>query len=304
MIKPNTPLLLLAGLMTATGCGWLAVSDDDAELDSDAPELECTAGLSEDAVAAHFAIAYDLQHSLHELVVCGALTRRLASAVATAILDTLVYGGGTPEGFSYVGDGWYRALTNEEGSSAELDVHFVLLDDYEFAAAGDPITEDLFAESSYLIGASASLDLEYLTIEYDAVGPLVELMGFGPNPPNPLQLTIFDIDKLNAGLADLAVEGEIIVYDQFESGSSIAYTVDVEPLPISQLVNGLEMTLVDVAGSDDEAQSLEVTTWNIDYADSDLTGNVDFDVGGGLFDWRGELVYQQGGFGELTLDCR
>lgn len=271
---------------------------------TDPTQLEGCAPAGAD-IDAHVQISLDFQQSMHELVVCGGLTIKVSVAASEALYQ-LIFASAVnalPPEFSYQGDGLYRT----GDASTDMGLGFVFGADYEVGGRGELITENLFVLDSYLVNAQATADATGVTITYDAPGPLVELLGLGASPQNPLVLTSADALTISTELNKIKVRGTVRVDDDRE-GTDVAYDVDLSPSPIVNLLlpfGQLDFDVVDASASRGAlSQQLDVSSWGVHYTDGlGLEGTVAFAVGGGEFDYVGALEYTSGGYGDLRLEC-
>lgn len=291
---------------SSTGDGDGDGDGDDGTVDPPADLEECRGDASDADVYDNVAIKDDYNASLHELVACGGLNARLCSSLIIGIVDAIVNNedSALPPGWGYAGDGVYHT----EGTGVTMDTQFYLAEDFEFGKAGDLITVNLFLASSYLKGYNAYLDFEGVVIEYDEPGPLVELMGYGTNPPNPLVLDLDDLNSLNSRLKKLNFTTEIVMDDQRDL-AVVQYHIDSPLTPANGLIDGTHNLAYDLQSADayrsDLDQELIVEEWNIEYGDTfgALDGTIDFRVEGGHFDWAGRFTYEESGYPDEDIYC-
>ncbi len=306
-MRSTYPFILSAALLLP-GCilGGLGTGGTIGDTGEDTTELEGCAPEGAD-IDLHVQISADFQTSMHELVVCGGLTIRIAVAASQALYELIFesVSDATPGGFEYMGDGTYKT----GDASTDMGLRFVYGADYAVGGQGDPILHSIFVLDSYLVNPSVSSDGVTVTVNYDEPGPLVELLGFGASPANPLVLTLADSLTISNELNKIRVEGDILVGDS-AGAATVDYTVNIEPSPISQLIlpfGSLDFSLVDAGATrEDPAQTLTSTSFGVSYTDSgsDLDGAVDFEVRGGEFDYQGTLDYSTGdAYGVLNLSC-
>lgn len=323
----RAPLVLVCGLLLAPACGFVTgggSSDDGDGGDSTGADsfdptealpmgqaLEgCRGGASDEMVADQTAIVGDFRDSMHELVICGGLTVRISAAVIEALVTLIVeqVASAMPEEFTYMGVGVYRTGNVDTGTDMQLT--FAYGDDYVVGKKGESIEHDLFVLESYLVGATAELDVQaqVVRISYDSPGPLVELMGLGAQPANPIEVGLADTAKLTGELRKLLIAGPVVV-DDARTVATVAYDVNIGPSPVASLVGvggSLAYALVD-AGAEraTPAQTLDVTEFAMSFTDQgqQLDGYVRFTARGGLFDFDGAIDYAAGGDGVVGLVC-
>lgn len=304
-MKRSLVCLSTLGFLGLGGC--ILTSNDDA----DANLLrECRGGADAEA---HVDIVVDYDQSIHEMVACGGLNVTLVSSVTVGIVDAIIDNrpDATPPDWEFQGDGVY--YTN--GGDAEMTTRFYANADFSFAAAGDALTENLFRVDSYLVGArvEANIDINNplassVELTFDAVGPYVELLGYGENPTSPIALDTSAWDRIQESLGKLEFDSEVSV-DDTQSVSTVRYDVSTNRMPASALLSGggmgyeLEMAS---ATREDLGQSLIVEDWGIEFSDGDagaLTGAIEFRVEGDAFTYFGSLTYEDDTFGTPEYRC-
>jgi hypothetical protein len=163
-----------------------------------------------DASAAIDDVAYSYEH----VATCVDLAGQLDDALGGALVQTTGGQDGPPQGFIATDRGGYES-SDGTGSTG---VTYLLGRDYERAGkAGDPVGADLFSLSSYLVGAQPRATADGVTIAYDRVGPLVELLGQGATPPNPIRLTTAEL-AAPAHLLELRSTVSIVIDEPMPSG--------------------------------------------------------------------------------------
>jgi hypothetical protein len=190
-----------------------------------------------------------------------------------------------------------------------MDMTFYVTENFSFARAGQPVTHDLFLADNYLAGAKLEIDFRSgnAEIEFDAPGPLVELLGFGANPENPLPVDLGDLVSIKRKLRLLELEGRVVVQDTREH-SIIGYTLNVPRMAASKFVSGaitMQYDLEDVEGTRaDLGQTLTTSVFDVAYANhGTLTGIVDFHVAGGPLEYDAHLSWNDTPYPERTLSC-
>lgn len=316
------PRTLLATLALLPGCilggsGGTAGGDDTTgpvdpteDLPAGTALDDCRGGASDEEVADQTAIVGEFQASMHELVICGGLTFRISAAVIEALVTLIVEQATSamPEEFTYMGVGIYR--TGDPATGTDMGLSFAYGDDYAVGKQGEIIAHDLFVLESYLVGATVEVDggAQVIRVGYTSPGPLVELIGLGADPPNPIEIGLLDVDDLTRELRKLQIAGTVVV-DDARPVATVAYDVDVGPSPVQSLIGlgePLAYALTDAgAQRSTPAQTLDVTQFALTYSDSarQLDGFVRFTVRGGLFDFDGALNYANDPYGEVGLVC-
>jgi hypothetical protein len=268
----------------------------------------CRPGADGDAdIAAAVVITDEYADSLHELIGCGGLSFALCSAVIDGVIDAIVdqSNDATPDGWEFVGDGVYR--TGSGGTV--MDATFYLAEDFSFGKAGDPVMDDLFLVKSYLVDARLKVDLlkGKAEIRFDAPGPLVELLGFGADPPNPLPVDLNDLASIKKKLRQLEFEGKVVVQDKREH-STIGYTLNIPRTSADAFLVGTtpmryELENVDGARADLD-QTIVTSMFDVAYANhGTLTGTVELHVEGGPLEYDALLVWDDTPYPERTLMC-
>ncbi len=157
-------------------------------------ESTCVDSVSDSVLDAQVAVMLETASSYHEMVACGSLAFQLSASVEQILLGTLLESNGVDMPSSYVYDGQGRYVTSSGGTT--MYVSYLFGDNFAVGNEDDLIVDNLFDFDNYLQGVSATLDLlaQELLVSYTSVGPLVELLGEGATPPNPLHLTVEDIE--------------------------------------------------------------------------------------------------------------
>lgn len=287
--------------------------DDDGDEPAEGPLAECRGEASDAEVEDNVSITEEYANSLHEMVACGGLTVLLCSSVIDGVISAIINENpdATPAGWSYAGEGVH--VTGADGVS--METRFYVTEDYEFAARGELVRANLFLVDSYLVDARLVIDWSTgaAELQYDEPGPLVELLGFGAEPPNPLPVDYNDLSSLKTKLRQLEFESDVVV-DDARHPSTIRYHAVIPRMSAQALVTGTPMIydLVEVDGSrDDLDQRLIVDSWSIDFIDDgsilggggELDGESEFRVVGGHFDYAGTAVFDHSKWPEMTLRC-
>lgn len=261
----------------------------------------------------HIEIVVDYDQSIHEMVACGGLNVTLVVSITSGIIDAIIDNNpdATPPQWEFRGDGTY--YTNN--ANAEMTTHFYTNRDYSFAAEGELLTENLFRVDTYLVGARVEADFDLsdpfatsVTLSFDSAGPYIELLGYGEDPQNPIELDTSAWDRVRAALGGLVFDSEVSVFDE-QSVSTVRYDVHTAPMPASALISGAgmgyELDMAD-ANREDNGQALVVENWGIEFVDANpgaLTGAIDFRVEGGEFTYYGSLTYDDDTFGTPAYRC-
>ena len=267
---------------------------------------ECTVGLSAREVDEHLAMVFDLEQSYHEMVACGALVGVLAQAVIDVIFSLVESpSGGLPAGVTREGG----VYTSAPGGSSNtvMDARFYFGDDYEVGAAGDMVQDNIFALRSYL--ENPRVDVDYTTgellIRYESRGPLVELLGFGPTPPRPLRINLDNLGRITREIEKVGIQTEVRV-DDVRPHSTVTYVLESSTVSLARVAQGegFDFEVVSsVAASDTPAQDMDTLVWDIEYTSGGLTGDIEFMVEGGTFDYAGLFEFRNHTWPDTTVSC-
>lgn len=298
-------------LVTNTDDDGPSVEDDDT-IDEPVDDLllECR---GDHDVADATQIVHDFDLSIHEMVACGGLSVTLCSSIVYGIVDALVdnRSDATPDGWVFEGDGVYTS----NAAGAGMTTRFYLAQDYGFASAGEPLTENLFLASTYLRGASVQIDFDpsdpfstEATLHFDEAGPYAELLGFGPEPQSPIPVGLDTWSQVEAQLGTLVFESEIAVDDP-QNRTTVRYQVHTPRMPASTLLSGgamgFELDRADAA-REDLSQDLIVDDWGVEFVNGNigaLQGTIEFHVDGGPFGYGGALNYDNATYADIDLEC-
>jgi hypothetical protein len=286
-----------AGESCASDCGSFV--DYDGSLDG------CSAGVSQSELDATLIVVTNTADSYHEMVACGGLamdlTVSLVQVVASAVADAADVE--IPGAYEYAGDGRY--VTASSGTT--MTVEYLLGGDYQLGNEDDVVPYDLFEWSNYLAGASVSVDElhQELEISYDAAGPLVELLGFGANPPNPLVVDLANVYTIGAPIERLKMRASVDVVDG-QGANTVTYALQSDPRRLSPLLadGAIDYDLI-AAETRGTADHLTTTSWGVGYNDvaGALNGEIEFQVRGGAVPVDGTFTYAGSTYPTITLAC-
>ena len=308
----------LAGL--AVGCGPAGKSGGggtdsgggDGGYDAWESVRDCAGDASDAALTEQIALVVAAEDSLHEMIACGQLYGTLIGELLNVLVVLVSEGPDSvalTEGYTWDGAGQYVAAPGGSGVTT-MRVRFSFGADYLAGAAGELIAPNLFDPDSYLTGVSLDVDpssLELL-VRYDAPGPLVELLGRGESPRNPLRLGAEDLAGISEELLKQRVEMDILVDDP-RDGGVVTYTVAASEATVESVFTSsrVDLAAVDLAAaSAATGQQLTTLSWGVDYGSSfaALNGTVDFEVLGGDFDYLGTWEWVESPMPVRTLSCR
>lgn len=301
---PTAPALRwgkLRGSAAAPGLGAELVQAPVGSLDA------CTTGISDDVVMRSLEIVEDFRTSAREMVVCGGLFVTLVNSILDTIQRTL--GKPVKNAFTYDGNGNYHAGPQDVGQTS-MDVTVRLGADYAFGKKGDIVPADLTAASSYLVGAAVSLDSARmaLSLKYRSTGPLVELLGFGSTPPNPLVVTRADAPRVQTELKKLVIDGTVRVVDT-QGATKVSYEMKMPAKTVAEIAAVAKTGMIGAgdASRADLGQRLEVKTWEVSYIESGakgLDGTIEFTVSGGAVSVVGRFLYMNSIEPRIELTCQ
>jgi hypothetical protein len=279
------------------------------------PLASCAEGLTPAEIEDTVAIAFDFEGSAHEMIACGGLVFAIVGALIDGLADLAQdpTASTLPEGFQFEAGTYYV----EPGTFQDLrmEVRFYLGRDYSFGSEGELVTENLFLMSTFLRNAQTEVEIDtssgwpevHIEITHEGPGPLVELLGLGPNPPSPLVVTDEMLADAEDHLGDLGVEA-IIFFQDHPGVSTIEYDVQSPRMLAHSLLTGAPMDLGLVGASgwrDDLEQELAVDVWTVEYVDGvgALEGAIDSTVRGGPFDFVSRFHYEASGWPVVELAC-
>ncbi len=313
-------LAWILSLSLAPGCLITTAGDDDADevdtFEDDTGQqaedllLECRGDHDVDDATQ---IVGDFDLSMHEMVACGGLSVTLCSSIVYGIVEALAENrsDATPDGWVFEGDGLYTS----SAAGAGMKTRFYLAEDYAFANAGDPLSENLFLASTYLRGASVEIDFDpsdpfstEASLHFEGTGPYVELLGFGPEPQSPIPVGLDTWSRVETQLGTLTFESDIEVDDP-QNQTTVRYEVHTPRMPASTLLSGgaMEFELLRAdAAREDLAQDLVVDDWGVEFVNGNvgaLQGTVAFHVDGGPLEYLGTLNYDNATYADIHLEC-
>jgi hypothetical protein len=161
----------------------LAVCAKDRPLDNVGADVEVTLQFAESLASVSFGalMVGEFASGLHGVLIS------LEYDVAADVLRLPFRHDTTTGAYHSLHAGWAGY-----GGSLQITPRF----GYDYTLAGkrdEPIKPYLFRAESYVTGAKVVREADYsATIEWTERGPLVELLGLGPTPPNPFTLSLHD----------------------------------------------------------------------------------------------------------------
>lgn len=275
---------------------------------------QCTADLTDDQITDAVRIAHDLNQSLHELIACGNMTWKLMEAVYKVVTGFANGSSGElPGGVTFDGEGFYNVVPPGYADPI-MKIGFYLKVDSSLGKAGDLLKHDLFNADNYIVGAgSPATSTDSIEVAYTSAGPLSILLGLGDPAPNPLRYDasyVLKPSKIFDGFRN-HIEPRLIVNisDTQQETTTLNYDVESPAEAIFALFNGDAMTysvLDFTGGRSDTEQVMSNTGWDISFdrgSSGTLTGDVDFDVTGGSFDFKGYLRFTETTRGSVNYYC-
>lgn len=156
---------------------------------------------------------------------------------------------------------FYKAPLIDTENSATLQ--FVFTKDVGSFKAGAVVPNDLGRADSFLVG----LKVTAAGIAYDRPGPLVELLGLGANPPNPIPLTSSTGQKVQDSIRGaLAFQGSTHAnLMDCEYRTDIQLTID--PTPVTSDVHPKLVAATTKANGGTEPL-VTAKTWDVVYSES------------------------------------
>jgi hypothetical protein len=264
----------------------------------------CAAGASGAEVVDATVVAMAFAQSLEGLYDGVDLVDSFASN-ASSVLVALAEDPGTNQlhaPFTFDGAGSYSAALSVPGSgSATVKLRYAK--DYVGHSKGEVIVPDFFSLESYLHGATVSLGNGQAKVSYASTGPLVEMLGLGPTPPNPFVLGIFDSTDNQIQVID----AELANHEQRAPGVTMDWRATMTRLVSEPDSAGAAVTLVpNTLANLGTKQSLVITTNALFTGASGFgpafRGSVSFRVVGGSIPYQGIVVAKDGTM-SLTLSC-
>lgn len=311
MTTRTVAMLLLAGCLrtnSSTNAGSSSPGSNPWS-EPDLPQggdLACTQGVSDSIVDAQVSVMQETADSYHEMVACGGIAYDLSASLYRILVTSMLESNGVsvPGGFVYDGEGHY--VTGSGGTT--MFASYLYGDDLEVGAEDELVTFDLFDLDNYLSGLSVALDPihQELLVSYTQAGPLIELLGQGSDPPNPLSLSIADIEEpYLLGRLKLVIEAPT---NDVRPGATVTYTLGAGPNRINPLLNetsSLVFALTESSTLAGNGATLTSTAMGIDYDDSpgELTGDIPFEVRGGGLDLDGVMSFQHSTMATLDWWC-
>lgn len=273
----------------------------DADLDSCATDLEVAT------------IEEELRFSLELARSLGAIdegARRSAtfSDDFVNVLPNLAY---DPTGdvlslpMQFDGEAYTMALTSTGG--ADLTARIFFGEDYEAGAKGDLITIYPFKADAYFVNPEVDIVDWGAIVGFDGVGPLVELVGKGPSPESPVEISLFNA----ADETSIQELEETIAVDERRPGDvRVAFEATARR---KMLVDGggltpLALTSFEATGG--TGATATVDEWNVRVehptaATPRLTGNVDLSISGGALPPHiTSIVYDTSSQPEVFIRCK
>lgn len=260
---------------------------------------------AEDAQDAETAVE-ETGGSYHEMVACGGLAFQLSRDVTQILVTSLLDAQGleVTTGFVYDGEGRYVSANG----STDMVVTYLYGDDLQAGAEDEVVAHNLFDFDNYLRGIVPipNLVTGQLEVHWDSKGPLVELLGQGANPPNPM---VFSIDALPQPheLGRLKMVSTVEVVDARPT-ATVTYTLVSQPKRLNPLLDqgDMEMDLLGTQTITEKGAILTTTSWGVGYNDTAgaLDGDIDFELESGTIGLEGTYSFANTSYPEIGWTCR
>jgi hypothetical protein len=203
--------------------------------------------------------------------------------------------------------GEYTASLVSTGKGT-ITARFLFSEDYQAGKAGNPILPYLFRTESYVGGAGVTVDSGVATVSYASEGPLVEMLGYGPHPPNPFSLGLFDDTELPKQTVDLHIVDDEIRPDGFAGSFEARVQRIIGPGPFQSSDVQVPIDLVSATFEGRAGAKIVITSFDLQAVDGGyhgqhLRGTVRFRIEGGAVPFDGVILYDDSGPPELQLIC-
>ncbi len=299
---------------TAEGSPDGAARTDDRATSDGAGESHVAVGCEGEATAEEiedtYRIAGDVEWMVWELMGCGAMMVGLALQVQKVPWQFVFTNPIPSPPPMFRAEETYRVQpVVPEGV---MDIRFFYGDDYGVGQTGEVIPYDVLQMESYFHGLVIDTsEPNQVTLSWDGIGPLIELLGFGPNPPNPL--VVDSTDDLFAELDKLLMQGTLVLDDSRDFSSTVL-TARTPRVSVGELLEpgSVEWQLESLDGERAElSQELTLEEWTIQYhhatlwADSELSGQVSYVVEGDHFPFESTIDYgeEPTRYPDVTRQC-
>jgi hypothetical protein len=233
-------------------------------------------------------LAADIEISWHQVIFAYDFTVLWAQTVLGAAA-------GMPLGWTLEDGVWHY-----QGATAAIDLRV-------YDPAGEPVSEDIWSIDSYLVGATFSHDdqTDLTTVEFEATGPLVDLLGLGPAPESPLVLDAAGRQQIADAIGAMSVDADFIAYALTES-TTLDYHARSARQTMTELATAVDLRLELVAVNatrDDLGQTLTTEQWDVHRRVNGSRGHTTFAVTGGPLDFRGRVDFDIALAPTRELDC-
>ncbi|MEM7152449.1 MAG: hypothetical protein AAF799_06370 [Myxococcota bacterium] len=294
------------------GDDWNPDEEPDVGLES----LDrCASHLSESERRERIAIVDDVVSSNRDLALLvgqvGTLSRGLTEGLYAMVLDPDHHA--LPEQFSSDGEGTYRYQADPSSPSSRFEAQFRTTRPFEFAPDGALLTQDLFDLETYLLDPRVVITdnsdgTRRVRLRHDGPGPLAELLGYGPQPPEVLTLDegSDDWEDLGYELTELRVDA-IVHHDAQPTVATVNSNVELSGIEADGLYSNTRRVPLDLelsAVRDDLEQELRVTEVDLKLTSGrTMDGELHVVVEGADFNFSAHLVYDRSSVPEITYDC-
>jgi hypothetical protein len=190
------------------------------------------------------------------------------------------------------------AVAGIESQTADARLRLYWPIDSKSAKKGDLITTNVLDKSAFLVNPRVKILLDgRVSITHDGPGPLVEMLGAGPTPANPL---VTSPATLRAALSTIEVDGDAtMTVDNFCTASEFKFAVTRQTLATRaiQMVKGSGHR----KSGDDRA---DVRDWKLAYESTQPHGTVVVDATAGSTPITDTLTFGSPGEPASALSCR
>ncbi|MEQ1566150.1 MAG: hypothetical protein ABMA64_10970 [Myxococcota bacterium] len=189
-------------------------------------------------------------------------------------------------------------------------VEYLLGGPYELGPEDTVVPHDLFERDNFVVDPSVSVDPQTgeVLLAYAEAGPLVELLGFGAAPPNPIAVGLLEVDDVGAAIPRLKMRSTSNLAYADAYGNLVALTVTSDPRRCSPLLDegGFDWRAADGTVSTPRGRAwapVDVALTYDDRGQGSLTGTLSFEVRGSGPHLDGTFVYDRGPSPAITLTC-
>ncbi|KYF54947.1 hypothetical protein BE08_15530 [Sorangium cellulosum] len=267
---------------------------------------DCWDGVSEEDIQDNILITEEYARALEASLTISWLPVLFAIDFSFAVMESFSNAPGTT---SWTFDaGVYRHEATTDAGVYRHEATTAAVELRAFAPSGEPLTHNIFELESYLVGATVTREGDVVSIAYDEPGPLVEHLGFGPTPDNPLVIGSGEVDSMQASLGRIEVEPTAVAFAVTpELDWDFRMRSGRTSLASLQLGELLTWEIIEVnARREALDQTLTTEAWEVHSSATKVGGYTTFTVTGGLFPYRGRIDFIEVPFvvrAERELEC-